>query len=179
MECDYVCMNKKVKRRKSSKSKRPVVRRVSVKVKRRRSSVRQLKQKSSPGQSPRVAVAVYRTKSFIVKRKSFRKPRRWSAYIREDEASRQRQLQCSSGSLPRIKGVWDKRKYKDLTLTRDLQGNLCSKKYAVVTRLVKSFTRQPNETNFEFNLEWPSPARRHMCFLWWHSCVKKQWIFTK
>ena len=135
MECDYVCMNKKVKRRKSSKSKRPVVRRVSVKVKRRRSSVRQLKQKSSPGQSPRVAVAVYRTKSFIVKRKSFRKPRRWSAYIREDEASRQRQLQCSSGSLPRIKGVWDKRRYKDLTLTRDLQGNLCSKKYAVVTRL--------------------------------------------
>ena len=44
---------------------------------------------------------------------------------------------------------------------------------------LKSVLRQQNETNFEFTLVRPGPARRNMCFLWWHSCVKKQWIFTK
>ena len=48
--------------------------------------------------------------------KSFKRPRRWSTYIKEDE--KHKQIQTKAGTLPRIKGIWDARKYKDLTLKK-------------------------------------------------------------
>ena len=80
MESDYVCMNNedtekiKIKRRKSSK--RPTRKR-SIKVKRKRSVVK--RNVSVKREKKRKAV---RSKSFIVKRKSFRTPSRWSSYLR-------------------------------------------------------------------------------------------------
>ena len=44
---------------------------------------------------------------------------------------------------------------------------------------IKSVTRQENKMNLEYTLDRPGPARRHMCFLWWHSYVKIQWLFAK
>ena len=63
----------KLKRRKSSK--RPC-RKHSIKVRRRRSQVRR-------SVSVRKGKAV-RTKSFIVKRRSFLRPAKWSSYLRDE-----------------------------------------------------------------------------------------------
>ena len=115
MENDYVCMSKIVERKRSCKK---AARRLSVrsaKVKRQKS----LKRKSSTYDKSRKikrTVSAKRTKSFIVKRKSFKRPRRWSTYIKEDEKYKQKQTKA--GTLPRIKGIWEARKYKDLTLKR-------------------------------------------------------------
>ena len=45
--------------------------------------------------------------------------------------------------------------------------------------LLKSVTRQENKYLENTLLDRPCPARRHMCFLWWHSYVKIQWLFAK
>ena len=44
---------------------------------------------------------------------------------------------------------------------------------------IKSVFRQENKTNLEYTLDRPGPARRHMCFLLWHSYAKIQWLFAK
>jgi len=44
-----------------------------------------------------------RSKSFIVKRKSFRKPRKWSNYLKNNEDDREH--------LPRVKGFWRNQKF--------------------------------------------------------------------
>ena len=54
---------------------------------------------------------VVKTKSFLVKRKSFRIPSKWSNYILKD-AKKMRSRKF--GYLPRIHGIWRQRKYKDL-----------------------------------------------------------------
>ena len=118
MESDYVCMEKKLQRKRSTKK---VVRKISVKVKRQRSVVKRSKSKNDK-QKPKIVRRqnAKRTKSFIVKRKSFRRPRRWSTYIREDQISKQ----CLSGTLPRIKGIWQAQRYKNivsLTTTSQVQ----------------------------------------------------------
>ena len=110
---------KKVHKKKSMKASR----KMSVKVKRKKSIV---KRKVS---IKKTSTNVSRTKSFIVKRKSFKRPRRWSTYIREGEISKQ----CLSGTLPRIKGIWEKRRYKDLTLTK-CQGRSLNKNKNISTR---------------------------------------------
>ena len=108
MESDYVCMEKKLQRKRSTKT---VVRKISVKVKRQKSIVKRSKSKNDK-QKPKLVRRpnVKRTKSFIVKRRSFKRPRRWSTYIREDQISKQ----CLSGTLPRIKGIWQAKKYKNI-----------------------------------------------------------------
>ena len=45
--------------------------------------------------------------------------------------------------------------------------------------MLKSVTLQENKTILEYTLDRPGPARQHMCFLWWHSCFKIQWLFAK
>ena len=67
----------KIKRRKSSK--RPT-RKHSIKVRRKRSQVRR-------SVSVRKGKAV-RTKSFIVKRRSFLRPTKWSSYLRDERKGR-------------------------------------------------------------------------------------------
>ena len=127
---DYVCM-KKIRHRKSCKKRKPVVRNVSVKVKRQRSVVK--RKPSLHEKKCRKRGSVKKTKSFIVKRKSFKRPRRWSDYIKEDE--RLRQEKSSTGTLPRIKGIWDQRKYKDLHLSGSLPRRTFSERRNTVTRL--------------------------------------------
>ena len=68
----------KIKRRKSSK--RPT-RKHSIKVRRKRSQVRRTL-------SVRKGKAVQRTKSFIVKRRSFLRPTKWSSYLRDERKGR-------------------------------------------------------------------------------------------
>ena len=142
---DYVCM-KKIRHRKSCKKKKPVVRKVSVKVKRQRSMVK--RKPSLPDKRSGRRGSVKKTKSFIVKRKSFKRPQRWSTYIREDERLRQvmmmmmmmvmmmmmRQEQSSWGTLPRVKGIWAQRKYKDLPLPGRSPLRTFSERRITVTR---------------------------------------------
>lgn len=110
MESDYVCMNNedrekiKIKRRKSSK--RPTRKR-SIKVKRRQSVVK--RNVSVKREKKRKAV---RTKSFIVKRKSFRAPSRWSSYLRDER--KLKNLRVHEGRLPRVRGVWRERRYTEV-----------------------------------------------------------------
>ena len=119
-----MCMskNKKVHKKKSMN----VARKLSVKVKRKKSIV---KRKASIKKTSSKTKIVMRTKSFIVKRRSFKRPRRWSTYIREGEISRQ----SLSGTLPRIKGIWEERRYKDLTIIRS-KGKSLTRKRSIVTR---------------------------------------------
>ena len=49
-----------------------------------------------------------RSKSFIVKRKSFKKPRKWSSYIKCDGEVTNKE---EEGNLPRVKGFWKNQKY--------------------------------------------------------------------
>ena len=128
---DYVCM-KKIRHRKSCKKRKPVVRNVSIKVKRQKSVVK--RKPSLHEKRSRKRESVKKTKSFIVKRKSFKRPRRWSDYIKEDE--RLRHKQSSTGTLPRIKGIWDQRKYKDLYLSGSLPQRTFSERRNTVTRLI-------------------------------------------
>ena len=128
---DYVCM-KKIRHRKSCKKRKPVVRNVSIKVKRQKSVVK--RKPSLHEKKSRKRESVKKTKSFIVKRKSFKRPRRWSDYIKEDE--RLRHEQSSTGTLPRIKGIWDQRKYKDLYLSGSLPQRTFSERRNTVTRLI-------------------------------------------
>ena len=127
---EYVCMNK-IRHRKSCKKRKPVVRNVSIKVKRQKSVV---KRKPSLHEKSKRRKSIKKTKSFIVKRKSFKRPRRWSDYIKEDE--RLRQEKSSTGTLPRIKGIWDQRKYKDLYLSGSLPQRTFSERRNTVTRLI-------------------------------------------
>ena len=125
---DYVCM-KKIRHRKSCKKRKPV-RNVSIKVKRQKSAIK--KKPSLHDKKSRKRASVKKTKSFIVKRKSFKRPRRWSEYIKEDE--RLRQEKSSTGTLPRIKGIWDQRKYKDLYLSESLPRRTFNERRNTVTR---------------------------------------------
>ena len=49
----------------------------------------------------------------------------------------------------------------------------------IISAYLMSVTRQENKMNLEYTLNRPGPAQRHMCFLWWHSYVKIQWLFAK
>ena len=130
-ENDYICM-KKIRHRKSCKKRKPVVRNVSIKVKRQKSIVK--KKPSLHEKKSKRRDSVKKTKSFIVKRKSFKRPRRWSDYIKDDE--RLRNEKSSTGTLPRIKGIWDQRKYKDLYLSGSLPQRTFSERRNTVTRLI-------------------------------------------
>ena len=110
MESDYVCMNnedrEKIKIKRWKSSKRPTRKR-SIKVKRRQSVVK--RNVSVKREKKRKAV---RTKSFIVKRKSFRAPSRWSSYLREER--KLKNLRVHEGRLPRVRGVWRERRYTEV-----------------------------------------------------------------
>ena len=67
----------KLKRRKSSKSSKRPTRKHSIKVRQKRSLVRRSVSSARKGRA-------VRTKSFIVKRRSFLRPTRWSSYLREE-----------------------------------------------------------------------------------------------
>ena len=107
-ESGYVCMNNsdtenvKIKRKKSSK--RPT-RKHSIKVKRKRSTVKR-------NVSVKRASKGVRSKSFIVKRKSFRAPSRWSSYLHDER--KLKNLRVHEGRLPRVRGVWRERRYTEV-----------------------------------------------------------------
>ena len=143
---------KKIRHRKSCKKRKTVVRNVSVKVKRQRSAV---KRKPSLQEKKCKKNSVKNSKSFIVKRKSYKRPQRWSDYIKEDE--RLRHEKFSTGTLPRIKGIWDQRKYKDLYLSGSFPRRSFSERRNTVTRFHKQLTFYSRLTTF-WILAFPGPS---------------------
>ena len=118
MESEYVDMNRirsnKIARRKSLKKVR---RKVSVNVKRKRSIVkRNPSQRKVERRKVGRCCSVRKSKSFIVKRKSFKAPKKWSEYIRASEQTLVDQK--NEGTLPRVKGFWNARKYKHITIIK-------------------------------------------------------------
>ena len=53
-------------------------------------------------------VREHRSKSFIIKRKSFRKPRNWSSYLKYNGENVGK---ADERNLPRVKGFWKNQKY--------------------------------------------------------------------
>ena len=116
-EQDYICMDNaglKLTRRKSvkkptrSKSFHKIKRTISNRLKVGRNSSKLKKNRQKLRTNTSTEIRKKRSKSFIIKRKSFKKPRKWSSYIAEDPSRRR---SAEVGLLPRVRGFWAGSRY--------------------------------------------------------------------
>ena len=111
---------------------------VRTKVKRNMSMNRKQRSMEQNMVNRNAEVREERSKSFIVKRKSFRKPRNWSSYIKNSEEDRDH--------LPRVKGFWTNQKF------------VRSRFYSLGKIWTEQCKRRTNGTNIEKTLTIPRPT---------------------